>query len=86
MFNNRHIQTSFIRLDTSKCKACWKCVESCNNNVIGKVHIFGHKHAKIDNADKCTGCLKCLKICLYGAYTKRDEGYKRIHAAKLDSL
>jgi 2-oxoglutarate ferredoxin oxidoreductase subunit delta len=76
LFINRHTQTQFIKLDTGKCKACWKCIESCNKKVIGKIDFLGHRHAKINNADKCAGCLKCLKVCIYGAYTKNDEQYK----------
>jgi NAD-dependent dihydropyrimidine dehydrogenase PreA subunit len=62
--------TSYINLDTHKCKACWECVEKCKNKVFEKVNVFFHKHTVIKNADKCTGCLKCLKACKYGAIFK----------------
>jgi 2-oxoglutarate ferredoxin oxidoreductase subunit delta len=76
IFNNRHTQTPFVQLNTRKCKACWKCIDSCNKKVIRKVNFPGHKHARISNADKCAGCLKCLKVCEYGAYTKIEEAYR----------
>jgi NAD-dependent dihydropyrimidine dehydrogenase PreA subunit len=71
-FNSEHTRTSFIQLDTKKCKACWKCIEICPNQVIGKVDIPWHKHAKIVKHDDCTGCLNCIDICQYGAYSIND--------------
>ena len=56
-------QNGNIRIDTKKCKACWKCIDICPDNVIGRINMPWHKHAKIINKDKCTGCLKCVKIC-----------------------
>ncbi|MBN1663915.1 MAG: 4Fe-4S binding protein [Deltaproteobacteria bacterium] len=63
-------RTLYIQLDTQKCKACWKCIESCSNNVISKINLLWHKHARIKNDDQCTGCLKCVKACDSGALTK----------------
>jgi 2-oxoglutarate ferredoxin oxidoreductase subunit delta len=63
-----------VRLDTAKCKACWKCIGTCPRQVIGKVNIIIHKHAVIrdKNKDKCIGCLKCIQICPFGAISKID--------------
>ena len=59
--------TEFIRLDSKQCKACWKCIEECPENVFGRINIFLHKHAKIVYRDHCTGCLRCVTACDYGA-------------------
>ncbi|MGA2298741.1 MAG: 4Fe-4S binding protein [FCB group bacterium] len=68
-FNSNHVQTEFIQLDRHKCQACWKCLENCPQNLIGKVDVFGHKHARINEPEKCDGCLICMEICESGAYT-----------------
>jgi 2-oxoglutarate ferredoxin oxidoreductase subunit delta len=60
---NRHGSTMYIYLDSHRCRACWKCVESCPRGVIGKIDLLFHKHAGIRNAAKCKGCLKCVKAC-----------------------
>lgn len=60
-------KTKFIRFDSRKCKACWKCVAICTGKVFGKINIIIHKHAKIVNGDNCTGCLRCIKECGFGA-------------------
>jgi len=59
--------TEFIRMNTGNCEACWECIERCTNEVFGKIVFFGHRHAKIKNPDRCTGCMKCLKACKYHA-------------------
>ena len=69
--NNRgQAKTNNILLDTRKCEACWKCMEVCPNNVIGRVNLPWHKHALIRNIDKCTGCSKCVKACKFNAISK----------------
>ena len=62
--------TKYIQLDTGKCEACWKCVEACDNNVMGRVNLPWHKHAIIVRSNNCTGCLKCMKICVHNAISK----------------
>jgi 2-oxoglutarate ferredoxin oxidoreductase subunit delta len=64
----RH-ETEYIKLDSGKCNACWKCIESCPNDVIGKVDLPFHKHARIDHSDRCKGCLKCVSVCTAKAIT-----------------
>lgn len=61
--------TRFIRLDSRACEACWQCLAVCHKHALGKVDIFGHKHVKIAEADRCAGCLKCVKACGSGAIT-----------------
>ena len=60
-------QTAHIQLDPHKCKACWECIEACPKQVLGKIDLPFHKHAKIVNPDVCIGCKKCVKACLHGA-------------------
>lgn len=64
---HRHTSTNYIELNTHFCQACWKCVEACPNQVLGKIDIFFHKHARVDNADACKGCKKCVRVCPNGA-------------------
>jgi NAD-dependent dihydropyrimidine dehydrogenase PreA subunit len=60
----RHTQTTpFIALDTSACQAFWKCVEACPQGVIGSIVFLAHRHARIDHAEKCKGCKKCVNVC-----------------------
>jgi ferredoxin len=72
-FSREHARSSFVKLDTHQCRACWKCLEICPNQVPGKIDLPWHKHALIVNADRCIGCLKCLKVCPYGAYSQIDK-------------
>ena len=60
-------QTAHIQLDPHKCKACWECIEACPKQVLGKIDLPFHKHAKIVNPEACIGCKKCVKTCQYGA-------------------
>jgi ferredoxin len=62
-----HTTTKYIELDRSRCQACWKCVESCPNGVLGKIIFFNHRHARVDHAEACKGCRKCLDTCPNGA-------------------
>jgi 2-oxoglutarate ferredoxin oxidoreductase subunit delta len=40
--------TKYIQLDTRKCKACWKCLDICANNVIGRINLPFHKNIRIN--------------------------------------
>lgn len=71
-FSRSHTLTPFVQLNTSKCKACWKCLRHCPQLVIDKVDLPWHKHALITNPDACSGCLKCVRICEHSAFSKRD--------------
>lgn len=84
MISREHTRTPFVKFDTGKCKACWKCIEECPGRVIGKVDLPWHKHALITSPDKCTGCLKCIGVCRNSACIKADKarqesGNKRRH-------
>jgi len=71
-FRNSH-ETQHILLDTSKCGACWKCLEICRKHAVGKVDIFFHKHAVIRDAAACAGCGACAKACPNGAIALKKE-------------
>ena len=58
-----HLSTKFIQIDTSRCQACWKCVQACPNHVLGKTILFKHQHAHVDHAKDCKGCKKCVRSC-----------------------
>ncbi|MFV0290209.1 MAG: DUF362 domain-containing protein [Mangrovibacterium sp.] len=65
--------TPYVSVDTHQCKACWKCVEACPKQVIGKIVVLWHKHIKMRNQDNCIGCGKCVKACQYGAISKNTN-------------
>lgn len=65
--------SKFIKLDTSKCIACWKCVDVCASQTIGKVIVLWHKHVVLKNPENCSGCSKCVKVCQYDAVRKVGE-------------
>jgi 2-oxoglutarate ferredoxin oxidoreductase subunit delta len=66
-------QTAYVLLDRSLCDACWECLEACRSDVLGKVDVLFHKHAKVRAADLCTGCGRCVKACESGALTRRAD-------------
>jgi uncharacterized Fe-S center protein len=72
-FSHENINILYIHPDTKKCKACWKCIEECSGQVIGKVEILWHKHARINKGDQCFGCLTCVEGCDSGAIMKRER-------------
>ncbi|MCM1532429.1 MAG: 4Fe-4S binding protein [Bacteroides sp.] len=53
------------------CIACWRCVEACPKQVIGKVKFLFHKHAAIAHAEACIGCQKCVKACPRHCFTAK---------------
>jgi len=59
--------TKYIELDRRRCRACWKCVETCPNGVLGKIIFFNHRHARVANEQACKGCKKCVDSCPNGA-------------------
>jgi NAD-dependent dihydropyrimidine dehydrogenase PreA subunit len=81
-FNREHTRTPFVNLDTQKCKACWECINNCSNQVINKIDLPWHKHALIVEPDACTGCLNCVNICQYGAYSISDRANQKAEKPK----
>lgn len=70
--NNENNSLKGILLDTKKCQACWKCIKTCPNNVIDKISILWHKHAKIINPENCTLCNRCVGICSFNAISIQE--------------
>jgi NAD-dependent dihydropyrimidine dehydrogenase PreA subunit len=69
-FSRNRTQTAYIRLDTGKCTACWICQEKCPKNVIGRINLLWHKHARIIDGNNCIGCFLCIKLCKSNALSK----------------
>ena len=65
-------ENKFITLDTSKCIACWLCIDECPKQVIDEVIILWHKHIVLKNPDKCIGCYKCISVCPRDVITKNN--------------
>ena len=38
-------------------------METCPNHVLGKVSFFNHRHARVEDAEACKGCKKCVRAC-----------------------
>lgn len=72
-FKRELTNKAFVMLDTKKCEACWKCIDVCPNNVIGRINLPWHKHIRFANGSKCIGCMKCVKICMTGAISKLNK-------------
>lgn len=68
-FRNKAFRTPYMHVNSGLCKACWKCMEACPKQVIGKIGFLWHKHIIIQNPENCTGCLKCLKSCPQHAFS-----------------
>lgn len=72
----KRFQTKYVAMNPSRCVACWKCVDSCPKNVIGKVGFLWHKHAAFGDADACIGCKKCVKVCAQEVFFVPDANFK----------
>ena len=66
-------RTFYVQLDTGKCKGCWKCLEDCQKQIIGKIDFPWHRHVRITHPEKCSGCLKCIRVCQNNAFSKIDN-------------
>jgi len=63
----RHDRTAHIAVDTRLCVACGTCVDACPREVLGMIALLRHRHVHVDHADRCRGCLKCVRSCQNGA-------------------
>ena len=86
---SRHLRTRFIQIESRRCHACWKCVETCPNDVLGKVSFFKHRHARVDHPEACKGCKRCVSACpnsairyLYvpSTHTPGDAGDEEVYS------
>ncbi|MCD8194277.1 MAG: 4Fe-4S binding protein [Tannerellaceae bacterium] len=64
------ICTPYLWINPRICQACWKCVDACPQQVIGKVGFLWHKHIVIRNRDNCIGCKKCFNACEYHVFNE----------------
>jgi NAD-dependent dihydropyrimidine dehydrogenase PreA subunit len=69
---SKRVESEFVTLDRALCTACWECVAVCRQTVIGKIEVFGHRHAVINAGDRCAGCQRCVKVCTSGALATRE--------------
>ncbi|HPI20505.1 MAG TPA: FeS-binding protein [Candidatus Kapabacteria bacterium] len=76
LFKREHTFTDFIQLDTKKCKACWRCLDDCPKEVIGKVDLPWHKHALIVKLVACSGCFTCIDSCKNEALSIKSKDIK----------
>jgi ferredoxin len=67
--HSRGRETKYIRLEPRLCQACWKCLEACSLQVLGKIDLVWHRHVRIRDASACNGCKKCVRTCDSGALT-----------------
>ncbi|MDR3194397.1 MAG: 4Fe-4S binding protein [Tannerella sp.] len=73
----RKIHTAHVWINPRRCAACWKCVDACPEQVIGKVGFLWHRHVVIRNPERCSGCRKCMKTCPHGVFHEM-EGFRDI--------
>ena len=51
---SRRRSTEYVRVDTGKCIACWKCIDECTHGALGSLNLWFHKHVVIKDSGKCT--------------------------------
>jgi len=66
--HHRH-ETQFVSFDSSRCEACWDCIEACPKGVLGRLDLGFHRHVRLIDAQACNGCKKCVRACKSGALT-----------------
>lgn len=58
---------SHIKIDTSKCKSCYLCIDACPLKLIQKSAVIGKTGENIvefkDDESKCLGCAQCAMVC-----------------------
>ena len=55
-----------IVLNRDRCKACYLCIDACQNKVLEKdtkVNARGYYPIKINEDKKCVGCTMCARVC-----------------------
>ena len=58
---------SHIKIDYTKCKSCYLCVDVCPKKLIKKSNIIGKTGEAIvefkDDNNECIGCAQCALVC-----------------------
>ena len=69
MMRHTHLrrETKYVQFNSRLCTACWNCIEACPKQVIGKVDMIFHRHARLENPQDCNGCKACVRVCSSGA-------------------
>ncbi len=56
-----------IKINSSKCKSCYLCIEACPHKLIKIASISGKTGSNIvefdNSSNKCTGCAMCAISC-----------------------
>lgn len=71
----RSFKTKHISIDKEECIACWKCVETCSEDVICKRDHIINKYSYVKHENNCIGCFECSAICPMRAITKNSATY-----------
>ena len=65
-----------VIINTTLCKACGYCAESCKKNVFLQMKDFNGQGYQPFNAEcpaNCIGCLSCLAVCPEFAITIEEK-------------
>ena len=58
---------SYIKIDNSKCKSCYLCMDVCPHGLIKKSETIGSTGKQIaefqDSEKKCIACAQCALVC-----------------------
>lgn len=58
---------SYIKIDNSKCKSCYLCIDVCPHKLIKKSKTIGKTGEYTvefeDNENKCIACASCAYMC-----------------------
>ena len=66
----KKIHTEYVWANHQQCKACWECVDTCPQQVIGKAGFLWHKHIVLKKSDNCNGCKKCIQVCPHEVFSE----------------
>ena len=62
-----------VVVSTERCKGCGLCIDVCAPGALaldtGLVNAMGHHPVRLVNADACTSCAKCARMCPDAALT-----------------
>jgi len=70
-----------VLVSTERCKGCGLCVDVCQPHVleldVGVVNAMGHHPVRLTDADGCTSCAKCARVCPDAVLTIYARSRKR---------
>jgi NAD-dependent dihydropyrimidine dehydrogenase PreA subunit len=65
------IKTEYVWVNPQNCIVCWKCIDACPKQVLGKAGFLWHRHVVVKNAGDCMGCKGCIEACPNGVFTEK---------------